>query len=110
MSRGHQTPKWWIVVEAIEGLQDMRKAHRADGEVTPEEDAIESSYIISTLLPAAVDSADCQSLAQAIARGGPESGYAQRMLTSRARRKGFTARLSQPVEIIDAAAVAAIGA
>lgn len=86
MARGTQLPKWWQVVEALETLQDMRRAHRADGVVTPEEEAQEERFLVQVVMTTAVDSADCQSLAQAIARGGPESDHARRMLRSRERR------------------------
>lgn len=70
MARGAQVPCWWLVVERVEGLIDAR-AER---------------LLVAGVLRAAVDAADSQTIAQAVARGGPESGHARRLLAARARR------------------------
>lgn len=87
MGRGPQLPAWWRTVEAVEEHQDLRRRHRATGRVSREEEQREEEHLRAVVLAAAVDCADCQSLAQAIARGGPESGHAGRMLRARARRQ-----------------------
>ena len=95
MARGPQLPKWWVVSEVFETFQEMRNQHRSGGRLpTAEEDAIESDFILTALLPVVIDSADCQSIAQAIARYGPESDHARRMLASRARRRAELARIT----------------
>lgn len=86
MSRGPQQPYWWRVVEAIEDHIDLEARNRADGVLTPEEDEAERRHIRLVVLGLAVDSADALSIAQAVARGGPESGHAARLLRDRARR------------------------
>ena len=85
MARGAQLPCWWRVVEQVEGLVDARAAHRADGVLTRSEDGCERR-LVAGVLRAAVDAADSLSIAQAVARGGPESGHARRLLAARARR------------------------
>lgn len=92
MPRGPQTPLWWRVVDAIEDHLAMKRRHRADGRVTPEEEQAEETHLTVTVFAVAVDSADCLSIAQAVGRGGPESDHAQRLLRDRARRRADAAR------------------
>lgn len=85
MTRGAQLPCWWSVVERVEELEDARRAHRTDGVLTPAEDRREQ-LLLCAVMTEAVDAADSLSIAQSVARNGPESGHAQRLLRSRARR------------------------
>ena len=86
MARGHHTPLYWVVVEQVETLIDMRTVHLADGRICPEEEAREREHIELVLLAASVDAADAQDIGQTITRYGPEVDSVQRKLHRRAAR------------------------
>ena len=85
--RGQQDPLCRQVLGRIEALQDVRRRHRADGVVTPEEDAIEGQHVVE-LVCFTADADESQAIGQAIARNGFECGHAQRLIRQRASRKG----------------------
>ncbi len=73
-------PVWWLAVEVVEDHQDMRSAHRADGEVDQDERDAECADLRLRVLPAVVRVAKSQTLAQAVARNGEDSDRVVRLL------------------------------
>jgi hypothetical protein len=88
MARGHHTALYWVVVECVEELIDMRIVHLEDGRICPKEEDRERKHIERVLLPAAVNSADAEEIASTIRRYGPEVDSVQRKLKRRAARMG----------------------
>lgn len=100
--RGPQTAQWWLPVEATEQHEDLRRRHRSDGVVTPEEDAAEARHLREIVLGTACDVAENLQLAQTIARVGLESDHVARQLRHRVRRRGAPAWLAALARLVGA--------
>ncbi len=83
-----QTRVWWKAVDAVWGYRELRALHRADGRVTPEEDAAEEAYVAEQVVPAVGNTAECMTIGFTVMGLGPESEHAQRQMAQRAKRLG----------------------
>jgi hypothetical protein len=82
-------PLWTRARAALGDHEEMRRRHRADGVVTPEEDRAEARHLRLVAVAAVESAADADDIAQAVRRGGPECQRARRLMRDRARRLGL---------------------
>ncbi len=77
---------WSAVLTTAEEFEELRRANRSDGVLTPEEDDAETAYLRSRLVAGIADCHETLAIVQVIGHRGPESPRAQRLLAARRKR------------------------